>query len=287
MGDDRRSLEEKEALVGGGGGDPPATGLFDEMFVVLRRLKSQQREPEAVLAAALSVAAAAVAAEFREHRDHPAEELDRRIVAKTCDDQRHAGLGEIGESRDGGDADDDLPLAIGRRDDDPLGGDRGEGGGLDPVARLPGDVALMVGVGARRDGADDELPAPFATDDVQRATSRFAGGNLDPGAGGRVGRSLGGGERADRHSGSENCSERPRQQAAPRAQSAGTPEALPADDRQHGHIHGSLHGDKSPHKILNIIPQTVTSRKDKAEKVCRIGCKVFFNNRLRSFLGGR
>ena len=223
MGDDRCSLEEQEALVRGGGGDPPAAGLLDEMFVVLRRLKSQQREPEAVLAATLSVAAAAVAAEFREHRDHPAEELDRRIVAKTCDDQRHAGLGEIGEARDGGDPDDDLPLAIGRRDHDPLGGDRGEGFGFDPVARLPGDVALMVGVGACRDGADNQLPAPFGADDVQRATGRFAGGNVDSSDGGRAGRSLGGVERADRQSGSEHRGERPRQQGASRAQTAGTP----------------------------------------------------------------
>ena len=167
MGDDRRRLEEKEAFVGGGGGDPPAAGLLNEMFVVLRRFKAEEGEPEAVLAATLSVAATAIAAVFREHRDDPAEELDRRIVAETFDDQRDAGLGNVGQTRNRGDADDNLPLTVSRRDDNPLGGDLGEGFRLDPVNRLAGDVTL--GFRPRLKGADNQLAPPLGADEMQRA----------------------------------------------------------------------------------------------------------------------
>ena len=167
MGDDRRRLEKEEAFVGGGRRDPPAAGLLNEMLMVLSRLKAEEGEPEAVLAAALSMAATAITAVFREHRDDPAEELDRRIVPETLDDERHAGLGEVGEARDGGDADDNLPLSVGRRDDNPLGGHLGKGFRLNPVGRLPGDVTL--GLGPRLEGADDELAPPLGADEMHRA----------------------------------------------------------------------------------------------------------------------
>ena len=57
-----RRLEQQQALIGRGREEPAAAAFLHEVLVILLRLEAEQRQAEAVLAARLAVAAAAVAA---------------------------------------------------------------------------------------------------------------------------------------------------------------------------------------------------------------------------------
>ena len=228
------------------------------MFVVFGRLKAEEREPEAVLAAALAVAAAAVAAVLGEHRDNMAVELDRRVVAEPLDDQRHAGLGQVGEAGHGGDGDHDLALAVRGGNDDAFRGDLGEGFGFDPIDGLPRDVLLMLGVGSDRNGADHKLPASLGADDMDRATPGFPSGNHDSPAGRRIGSQ----QDAGGQPGEDDRGDHPAEQGAGQGGRAELPRTALNCDRQHGHVHGCLFGGGIPHNtLIKSIPKTVPGRK--------------------------
>ncbi|MBI3331425.1 MATE family efflux transporter, partial [Candidatus Peregrinibacteria bacterium] len=77
---DAARLEQEEAIIRSGGEEPPAAGFLDDGHVVEVGLEPQQRQTEAVLAAGLAVAAAAVAADLGEDRHHLVGEVDRQVL---------------------------------------------------------------------------------------------------------------------------------------------------------------------------------------------------------------
>src|SRR4029079_5132362 len=95
--DSRDALEEEQAVLGRRGEEAPAERLLDQVLVVVTGLEPEEREPEAVLAAALTVAAAAVAAELREDRRDLVREVDERRVDVVLDLHRDGrGRGACG-----------------------------------------------------------------------------------------------------------------------------------------------------------------------------------------------
>ena len=79
-----RGLEEEQAHVGRDDRHPPPAGLLDQVLVVLGWLEPQQGKPEAVLPAALPVAAATVAAVLGENRHDLRVEVERQIGGGAC-----------------------------------------------------------------------------------------------------------------------------------------------------------------------------------------------------------
>ena len=73
----RSALSSSRLLVGRGREEPPAAAFLHQVLVVLVRLEAEQRQLEAVLAAGLAVAAAAVAAELGEDRHDLVGKIDR------------------------------------------------------------------------------------------------------------------------------------------------------------------------------------------------------------------
>ena len=84
-------LQQQQAFARRGGKEPPASSLFHQEFVIVLRNKAQQRQLEAVLAAGLAVAAAAVAAELREDGDDLVFEVDRDLPRAPFDAERELG----------------------------------------------------------------------------------------------------------------------------------------------------------------------------------------------------
>jgi len=156
--DQCRGLGEEQTLLRGDQRHAPAAGFLDEVLVVLGRLETEQRQAEAVLAAALAVAAAAVAAVFGEHRDDVDGEVERRVGAEPFDDEGHAGVGTAFE------VDDDLAAAVGGGDDHPAWRHGGQPRRLDGVGDGAGHVADG-GPARRGQRRDDELPPPLGADD--------------------------------------------------------------------------------------------------------------------------
>ena len=60
--------------------------------MILSRLKTEQRKPEAILATALPMTPTSVASVLGEHGHDLTDEVDRRIVSDAFDDQRHCHL---------------------------------------------------------------------------------------------------------------------------------------------------------------------------------------------------
>ena len=148
-------LEQQQALVGRGREQPPAAAFLHQVLVILRRLEAEQRQLEAVLAARLAVAAAAVAAELGEDRHDLIGEVDRQVG----DEVRHLHLDVAVDARRG----DDMHgrFAFGNRRDQardidvddagrarlhrsPCGSSRGSG----RCRILAGDDDLLAGIAA-------------------------------------------------------------------------------------------------------------------------------------------
>ena len=87
---------QQQAFAGRRGENPPSATLFHQEFVVVLRLKTQQRKFETILAAGLAVAAAAVAAELGEDRDDLVFEVDRDLAGASFDTQREFGFRPLG-----------------------------------------------------------------------------------------------------------------------------------------------------------------------------------------------
>ena len=102
--------------------------------MVFGRLKAEQRKPEAVLPAALAVAAASVAAILGEDRHDLADEVDRGIVAHPLDYQRHRNLLC---SRNAGH---DPTLPVGQRHEHAAGFNSRQRGWLDPPGNSRSDI---------------------------------------------------------------------------------------------------------------------------------------------------
>ena len=85
-------LSSSRLSPGEEGKQPSATSLLHQEFVIVLGIKSQERQLEAVLAAGLAVAAAAVAAELREDRDDLVLEVDRNLSATALDADRQLVL---------------------------------------------------------------------------------------------------------------------------------------------------------------------------------------------------
>ena len=75
-------LQQQQALVGSGGEEPAAAAFLHQVLEVFGRLEAEQRQPEAVLAARLAVAAAAVAAVLGEDRRDLVGKVDRQVVTR-------------------------------------------------------------------------------------------------------------------------------------------------------------------------------------------------------------
>ena len=87
----RRALHEQQALVRSRREQPAPPRFLHEMFVILRRLKPEQRKFEAILPARLAVATAAIAARLRENRHDLVRKINRRHMAELL--HRHRGRG--------------------------------------------------------------------------------------------------------------------------------------------------------------------------------------------------
>ena len=89
MGDSPGRLLEQQAGVGRRGEQPPAPTFLDERLVIERRFEAKQAEPEPILPARLAVAAAGVATEFGEDRNHLVGEMHRKARGKVFDAHRN------------------------------------------------------------------------------------------------------------------------------------------------------------------------------------------------------
>ena len=153
-------LGQQQAAVGSGRKQPPAAAFLHQVLEVLGWLKAQQRKLEAVLAAGLAVAAAAVAAQLGEDRHDLIGKVDRRLVAKVGD----RGLDRSGRS--GGTGGRDRGRAIGLRHDQPGAVNPDHARGRDLVRCAAAQIAqLTAGVLA---GDDQLLPGVLA---VERETA--------------------------------------------------------------------------------------------------------------------
>ena len=85
MGHHVGRFEQQQAALGCGGKEPSPTPLLNEMFVILRRFESKQRELETVLAVRLTVTAAGIAAQFREDGRDLIGEVDRHVDRQSPD----------------------------------------------------------------------------------------------------------------------------------------------------------------------------------------------------------
>ena len=75
------AFRSSRLFSGAGGKDAPAAIFLDERLVIEFRHEAQERQGEAVLAARLAVAAAAVAAELGEDRHDVVGEVDRQVCS--------------------------------------------------------------------------------------------------------------------------------------------------------------------------------------------------------------
>src|SRR4051812_43935344 len=64
MSEDAGRLEKEKAAFGSGGEQSSASVFLDQEFVILRRLKAEERQREAVLSPRLTMAAAGIATEL-------------------------------------------------------------------------------------------------------------------------------------------------------------------------------------------------------------------------------
>ena len=110
-----RCLEQQQAAPGCGRKDAPPTGFAKQILVILLRLKTKQRQLEAVLAAGFPVATATVAAVLGEQWHDRVGEVYRLFSSDRLDLEwnrgRPAGLGGRGNEA----------LAVGQRLRQPVG----------------------------------------------------------------------------------------------------------------------------------------------------------------------
>jgi hypothetical protein len=116
VGDAAGCLRQQQTAVGSRGEQTPAARFLHERGVIDLRLEAEQRQFEPILPAGLAVAAAAVAAEFREDRHDLIAEVDWQIhVAVRRGDGNRENLVAVG----GGDG----RRAVGDRNDAARTGD--------------------------------------------------------------------------------------------------------------------------------------------------------------------
>ena len=213
MGNLRGRLGQQQTLPRCGERDPAAAGFGDDVFVVLGRFKAEQRQPEAVLAPALTVAAATVAAMLGEDRNDLTDEVDRWIVANPVDCQRHPDRclrGGYGRSLSSAEPDNKLTGTVLSGNDQTVF-DGGKRRGLDGVGRLAGDVDKLLALLGRE--CHDELTTIPAAMQAEFSVCR-SGRDVEPRRerlGGRrcgVKRSTGADQRRDRKRRAENLSKK-------------------------------------------------------------------------------
>ena len=137
--------------------------------MVFGRLKAEQRKPEAVLPAALAVAAATVAAILGEDRHDLADEVDRGIVAHPLYHQRHRNLGRsLGSGHD-------PTLPVGQRHEHAARLNSRQGGWLHPPRHAACGIDLQRR--AVRRGSHDQLPSIPASNQPHGAGLGLARGD--------------------------------------------------------------------------------------------------------------
>src|SRR5439155_2472959 len=158
------ALEEQKAVSGRGGEKPSAAGLFDQVLIILGGFKSEQREPEPILAAGLAMTAATVAARFGENGDDLVCKIDRPDLFCALDSHGEIGSRTFGSFRGNSSG------AIGQRGDQSRLAylHNTDGGCL--VAEVPSVIAQCAIIELRR---DKNLPPRIS---AAQAKHRIGGG---------------------------------------------------------------------------------------------------------------
>ena len=172
-----RCLEQQQAAPGCSWKDAPPTGFAKQILVILLRLKTKQRQSEAVLAAGFPVAAATVAAVLGEQWHDRVGEVYRLFSSDRLDLKwnrgRPAGLGDHGNNA----------FAVGQRLRQPVG-DPHEAAWLGremgvaslireaPVAIGLRDEQLQTGIGSVKGDAADFRTVPTGSRDGQLGQCR-------------------------------------------------------------------------------------------------------------------